>query len=47
MGGIGPIRPESSGRAFLYTQPLLFSELAIMLWLIIKGAKQKPLAATA
>jgi hypothetical protein len=25
---------------------MLFGELAIMLWLIIKGAKQKPLAAT-
>jgi hypothetical protein len=40
------MRPELSGKAFFYAQPLLFGELAIMLWLIIKGAKQKPLAAT-
>ena len=47
LSGIGLMRPELSGKAFLYAQPLLFSELAIMLWLIIKGAKQKPLPATA
>src|SRR6266849_6732582 len=47
LSGIGLMRPELSGKAFLYAQPLLFGELAIMLWLIIKGAKQKPLAATA
>src|SRR5213079_3796026 len=46
LSGIGLMRPELSGKAFLYAQPLLFGELAIMLWLIIKGAKQKPLAAT-
>jgi len=45
--GIGLMRPELSGKAFLYAQPLLFGELAIMLWLIIKGAKLKQLAATA
>jgi hypothetical protein len=45
--GIGLMRPDLSGKAFLYAQPLLFGELAIMLWLIIKGAKQKPRAATA
>jgi hypothetical protein len=44
LSGIGLMRPELSGKAFLYAQPLLFGELAIMLWLIIKGAKQKPLA---
>jgi len=47
LSGIGLMRPELSGKAFLYAQPLLFGELAIMLWLIIKGAKQRPLAATA
>jgi hypothetical protein len=47
LSGIGLMRPGLSGKAFLYAQPLLFGELAVMLWLIIKGAKQKPLAATA
>ena len=47
LSGIGLMRPELSGKAFLYAQPLLFGELAIMLWLIIKGAKLKQLAATA
>src|SRR6266478_8673755 len=47
LSGIGLMRPELSGKAFLYAQPLLFGELAIMLWLIIKGAMLKQLAATA
>jgi hypothetical protein len=46
LSGIGLLRPELSGKAFLFAQPLSFGELAIMLWLIIKGANQKPLAAT-
>jgi len=46
LSGIGLLRPELSGKAFLFAKPLLFGELAIMLWLIIKGANQKPLAAT-
>ena len=46
LSGIGLLRPELSGKAFLFAQPLLFGELAIMLWLIIKGANQKPLTAT-
>jgi hypothetical protein len=31
--------PDYYGAAFRYSQPLLFGELAIMLWLLIKGAK--------
>ena len=31
--------PESSARLFLYAQPLLFGELAMMLWLLVKGAR--------
>src|SRR5213080_2312542 len=31
--------PEYYGAAFRYSQPLLFGELAILLWLLIKGAK--------
>lgn len=48
LSGIGLMRPELGGKAFLYAQPLLFGELAIMLWLIIKGAKpqQRVIVAT-
>jgi hypothetical protein len=31
--------PASYEAAFRYSQPVLFGELAIMLWLLIKGAK--------
>jgi hypothetical protein len=31
--------PDYYGSAFTYSQPILFGELAIMLWLLIKGAK--------
>jgi hypothetical protein len=31
--------PDYYGAAFRYAQPVLFGELAIMLWLLIKGAK--------
>jgi hypothetical protein len=31
--------PDYYGAAFRYSQPVLFGELAIMLWLLIKGAK--------
>jgi hypothetical protein len=31
--------PEYYGAAFRWAQPLLLGELAIMLWLLIKGAK--------
>jgi len=33
--------PEYYEAAFRYSQPVLFGELAIMLWLLIKGAKIK------
>ena len=33
--------PDYYGAAFRYSQPVLFGELAIMLWLLIKGAKIK------
>jgi Domain of unknown function (DUF4386) len=38
--------PASYEAAFRYSQPVLFGELAIMLWLLIKGAKL-PATATA
>jgi hypothetical protein len=31
--------PAAYGAAFRYATPLLFDELAIMLWLLIKGVK--------
>ena len=36
--------PAYNDKAFLYLQPVLFGELAIMLWLLIKGAKVTPSA---
>jgi hypothetical protein len=36
---IGFFLPAYNDKAFLYLQPVLFGELAIMLWLLIKGAK--------
>jgi uncharacterized protein DUF4386 len=34
--------PEYYNAAFRWAQPVLFGELAIMLWLLIKGAKAPP-----
>jgi hypothetical protein len=34
----GILFPEYQNKVFLYSQPALFGELAIMLWLVIKGA---------
>jgi uncharacterized protein DUF4386 len=34
----GILLPEYQDKVFLYSQPALFGELAIMLWLVIKGA---------
>ena len=36
---IGLFAPQYSATAFNYAQPALFGELAVMLWLLIKGAK--------
>jgi len=37
--------PDAQDKAFAYSQPALFGELAIMLWLVIKGANPpEPLA---
>jgi hypothetical protein len=37
--------PDYNDKAFLYLQPVLFGELAIMLYLLIKGAKVTPVPA--
>jgi hypothetical protein len=39
--------PLYYGAAFRYSQPVLFGELAIMLWLLIRGAKVQVAAVTA
>ena len=35
----GLLLPQYQGKVFLLSQPALFGELALMLWLVIKGAK--------
>ena len=39
--------PDYYQAAFRYSQPVLFGELAILLWLLIKGAKVPPAAVAA
>jgi Domain of unknown function (DUF4386) len=43
----GTLKPEYQNKVFIFSQPALFAELALMLWLVIKGAKPQPLGATA
>jgi hypothetical protein len=49
---IALLTPDYYNAAFLWSQPILFGELAIMLWLLVKGAKDEappspqPVAAT-
>jgi hypothetical protein len=35
----GVLWPQYQGRVFAYSQPAFFGEIALMLWLVIKGAK--------
>jgi hypothetical protein len=35
----GVLLPQYQGEVFTYSQPALFGEIALMLWLVIKGAK--------
>ena len=44
---IGFFFPTYNDKAFLYLQPVLFGELAIMLWLLIRGANVTALSAEA
>jgi Domain of unknown function (DUF4386) len=44
MSFTGVLAPDHQGRIFLYAQPALFSEIVLMLWLVIKGAKPQPAA---
>jgi hypothetical protein len=43
----GLLLPQYQGKVFTFSTPALFGELAIMLWLVIKGAKPQPLDAAA
>lgn len=43
----GELLPQYQEKVFTYSQPAFFGELAIMLWLVIKGAKPLPLDAAA
>jgi hypothetical protein len=43
----GILLSEYYGVAFRWAQPAFFGEIAVMLWLLIKGAKVQPLAAPA
>jgi len=38
--------PLYSGRVYAISQPAIFGEIALMLWLLIKGANPQPAAAT-
>ena len=43
----GLLLPQYENKLFILSQPALFGELALMLWLVIKGAKPQPLYAPA
>jgi Domain of unknown function (DUF4386) len=47
MSFTGVLLPEYQEKVFIYSQPALFAELALMLWLVIKGAKPQPVGAVA
>jgi hypothetical protein len=41
----GVLFPQYQGKVFAISQPALFGELALMLWLVIKGARPPALTA--
>jgi hypothetical protein len=43
MSFTGELVPQYQNRVFIFSQPALFGELALMLWLVIKGSKPQPL----
>jgi len=45
MSFTGLLLPQYMDKVYNIAFPVLFGELAIMLWLVIKGAKVQPLAA--
>jgi hypothetical protein len=42
MSLTGVLWPDYQSKVFAYSQPALFGELALMLWLVIKGARPNP-----
>ncbi len=46
MSFTGELLPQYQSKVFIISQPALFGELALMLWLVIKGAKPPALDAT-
>ena len=44
---VGTLWPEYQSRAFAISQPAFFGEIALMLWLVIKGAKPPAMDAAA
>ena len=47
MSFTGLLLPQYQNNVFLISQPALFGEMALMLWLVIKGSKPQPLDAAA
>jgi hypothetical protein len=45
MSLTGLLLPQYQERVFIFSQPALFGELALMLWLVIKGATPSTLDA--
>jgi hypothetical protein len=43
----GILLPQYQNKVFIYAQPAFFAEIALMLWLVIKGAKPPALNAAA
>jgi len=43
----GELFPQFQGKVFTLSQPAMFGEIALMLWLVIKGAKPQAVAAAA
>ena len=43
----GVLSPQNYDKVFTYSQPAAFGEIALMLWLVIKGARPPALDATA
>jgi hypothetical protein len=47
LGLTGVVWPQNYDKVFSYSQPAAFGEVALMLWLLIKGARPPALDATA
>src|SRR6202045_3949437 len=45
MSFTGVLFPQYQNKVFIFSQPVLFAETALMLWLVIKGAKPQPINA--